>query len=109
MCHCNSTTLSSKQQQSTLQTTSRRAVQFKLDFDLCKLIEPLKLILPDLFTNDLYIADSLTQHTALLHNNDITSDDVTGRVGEVPVGDKKSDTSDDDVMLNSMGEPPDQW
>ena len=41
-------------------------------------------MLPDLFTNDLYIADSFTQHTALLHNNDITSDDVTGTVGEVP-------------------------
>ena len=84
--HCNSTTLSSKQQQSTVQTTSRRAVQLKLDFDLCKLIEPLKIILLDLLTNDLYITDSLTQHTALLHNDDITSDDVTGRVGEIPIG-----------------------
>ena len=55
-----------------------------LDFDLHKLIEPLKVMLPDLFTNDLYIADSLTQHTALLHN-----DDITGTVGEVPIGDKK--------------------
>ena len=98
--HCNSTTLSSKQQQSTLQTTGRRAVQFKLDFDLCKLIEPLKIMLPDLFTNDLYIADSLTQHTALLHNDDITSDDVTGRAGEVSIDDKKSDTTHDDVILN---------
>ena len=44
-------------------------------------------MLPDLFTNDVYIADSLTQHTALLHNDDITSDDVTGTVGEV--GDKR--------------------
>ena len=51
--HCNSTTLSSKQQQSTVQTTGRRAVQFKLEFDLCKLIEPLNIMLPDLFTNDL--------------------------------------------------------
>ena len=103
--HCNSTTLSSKQQ-STLQTTSRRGVQFKLDFDLHKLIEPLKIMLPDLFTNDLYIADSLTRHTALLHKDDITSDDVTGTVGEVPIGDKKSDTAHDDVMLNGMGESP---
>ena len=61
-------------------------------------------MLPDLFTNDLYIADSLTQHTALLHN-----DDVTGTVGEVPIGDK-SDTTHDDVMLNSKGgNPSDQW
>ena len=104
--HCNSTTLSSKQQQSTVQTTGRRAVQFKLDFDLCKLIEPLKIMLPDLFANDLCIADSLTQHTALLHNDDITSDDVTGRIGEIPIGEKKSDTTDDDVMLNSKGETP---
>ena len=63
-------------------------------------------MLPDLFSDDLYIADSLTQHTALLHNDDITSDDVTGRVGEVPVDDEKSDTSHDDVMLNSKGETP---
>ena len=46
-------------------------------------------MLPDLFTNDLYIADSLTQHTALLHNDDIPRDDVTGTVGEVPIGDKR--------------------
>ena len=104
--HCNSTTLSSKHQQSTVQTTGRRAVQFKLDFDLCKLIEPLKIMLPDLFTNDLYTADSLTQHAALLHNDDITSDDVTGRIGEIPVGEKKSDTTHDDVMLNIKGETP---
>ena len=70
-------------------TTSRRAVQFKLDFDLCKLIEPLKIMLPVLFTNDLYIADSLTQHTALLHNNDITNDDVTGRIGRVRISEKR--------------------
>ena len=81
--------MSSKQQQSTVQTTGRRAVQFKLDFELWQLIEPLKIMLPDLFTNDLYIADSLTQHTALLHNDDITSDDVTNTVGEVPIGDKR--------------------
>ena len=62
-------------------------------------------MLPDLFTNDLYIADSLTQHTSLLHNDDITSDDVTGRVIEVPIGDNKSDTSHDDVMLISMEIP----
>ena len=36
-------------------------------------------MLPDLFTKDLYIADSLT---ALLHNDDITDDDVIGRVWE---------------------------
>ena len=47
-------------------------------------------MLPDLFTNDLYIADSFTQHTALLHNDDIASDDVTGIVGEVPIGDKRA-------------------
>ena len=41
--------------------------------------------------SQLYIADSLTQHIALLHNDDITSDDVTGTVGEVPIRDKKSD------------------
>ena len=99
--HYNSTTLSSKQQQST-----RRAVQFKLDFDLCKLIEPLKIMLPDLFTNDFYIADSLTQHTALLHDDDITSYDVTGSIGEIPIGEKKSDTTHDDVTLNSKGETP---
>ena len=57
-------------------------------------------MLPDLFTNDLYIADSLTQHTSLLHNDDITSDDVTGRVGELSIDDKKSDTTHDDVILN---------
>ena len=77
----------------------------KLDFDLRKLIEPLKIMLPDLFTNDLYIADSLTQHTSLLHNDDITSDDVTGREGEVRIDDKKSDTTHDDVILNSKGKP----
>ena len=104
--HCNSTTSSSKQQQSTVQTTGRRAVQFKLEFDLCTLIEPLKIMLPDLFANDLYIVDSLTQHTALLHNDDITSDDVTGRIGEIPIGEKKSDTTHDDVKLNSKVETP---
>ena len=39
-------------------------------------------MLPDLFVNDLYITDSLTQPTTLLHNDDITSDDVTGSVGD---------------------------
>ena len=63
-------------------------------------------MLPDLFTNDLYIADSLTQHTVSLHNDDITSDDVTGRVGEIPISEKKSDTSHDDVKLSSKGETP---
>ena len=58
-------------------------------------------MLPDVFTNDLYIADSLTQHTALLHNNDITNDDVTGRVVKVRTSEKKNGTSHDDVMLNS--------
>ena len=43
--------------------------------------------------------------TALLHNDNITSDDVTDTVGEVPIGDKKSDTTHDDVMLNSKGKP----
>ena len=41
-------------------------------------------MLLDLFVNDLYIADSLTQPTTLLHNDDITSDDVTGSVGDDP-------------------------
>lgn len=97
----NSTTLSN--QQPALHTTGRRGIQFKLEFDLQKLIKPLKVMLPDLFANDLYIADSLTQHQPLLHN-----DEITGSVG--PVGDKKSDTihndEDDDVILNSVGETP---
>ena len=96
---CNNTTLSNKQQ-STLHATGRRGAQFKLEFELRTLIEPLKIMLPDLFANDLYIADSLTQHTPLLHNDDITGDDVAGR-------DKISGTThDDDVMLNSKGETP---
>ena len=57
-------------------------------------------MLPDLFTNDHYIADSLIQHTALLHNDDIT--DVTGTVGEVPIGDKRATLL---MMLNSKGKP----
>ena len=60
-------------------------------------------MLPDLFANDLYIADNLTQPTTLLHNDDITSDDVTGSAGSDPVGDMKSHATHDDgnVMLNS--------
>ena len=61
-------------------------------------------MLPDLFTD---VADSLTQHTVLLHNDVITSsDDVTGRIGEIPIGEKKCDTTHDDVMLNNKGETP---
>ena len=59
-------------------------------------------MLPDLFTNDLYIADNLTQHTALLHNDDITSDDVTGRIREIPIGEKKSNVE------HQRGNPSDQ-
>lgn len=95
MLHCNSRTTLSNKQPSTLRATGRRGVQFKLEFDLQKLIEPLKVMLPDLFANDLYIADSLTQHTPLLHNDDVISDDVT--VGDVPV-------DVNDVMLNGKGE-----
>lgn len=102
--HCTGKTLASKQQ-STFHTTGRRGVQFKLEFDLPKLVEPLKVMLPDLFANDLYIADSLTQHTPILHNDDITSDDVIGTVGDVPVSDKKSDTANN-VMLKNVGETP---
>ena len=95
-------------QQSSLQATGRKAVQFKLEFELHKLIEPLKITLPDLFANDLYIADNLTQPTTLLHNDDITSDDVTGIAGSDLMGDTKSHATHDDgdVMLNSKGESP---
>lgn len=105
--HCNSKALSSNQQSSLHATAGRRGVQFTLEFDLQKLIEPLKVMLPDLFANDLYNADSLTQDTTLLHN-DITNDDVTGTVGDVPVDGKESDTThdNDDVILNNMGETP---
>ena len=103
---CNSKTLSSNQQSSLHATTGRRGVQFKLEFELQKLIEPLKVMLPDLFANDLYIADSLTQDTTLLHHDDITSDDVTGTVGDLPAYDKKSDTTHDDVILNNVGKIP---
>ena len=102
--HCTSKAAMATKQQSTVHTsTGRRGVQLKLEFDLSKLIEPLRVMLPDLFANDVYIADSLTQQTALLHNDDMTSDDVTGRVGEVPpVADNEKDASHD-VMLKSMG------
>ena len=49
-------------------------------------------MLPDLFVNDLYITDSLAQPTTLLHNDDITGDDVTGSVGNDP----RNDTTYDD-------------
>ena len=62
---------SSNKQQSSLQATGRRSVQ---GFEF---IELLKIMLLDLFVNNLYIADSLTQPTTLLHNDVITSDDVT--------------------------------
>ena len=68
--YCNN---SSDKQQSSLQATGRRSVQ---EFELHKLIELLKIILLDLFVNDLYITDSQTQPTTLLHNDDITNDDV---------------------------------
>ena len=42
-------------------------------------------MLLDLFVNNMYIADSLTQ-SILLHNDDITSDDVTGNVKKDPWG-----------------------
>ena len=53
---------------------------FKVEFEHNKF---LKL---DLFVNDLHIADSPTQPTTLLHNDNITSDDVTGSVGGDPRG-----------------------
>ena len=92
-------------QESSIQATGRKGVQFKLEFELNKLIEPLKIMLPDLFTNDLYIADSLTQPT-LLHNDDITSDDVTGSAGSDPEGDTKSHATHDNGNVNSKGESP---
>ena len=46
-----------------------------------------------------------TTCSIVLHNDDITSDDVTGTVVEEPIGDKKSDTTHDDVMLNSKRKP----
>ena len=49
-------------------------------------------MLLDLFVNDLYITDSLTQPTALLYNNImISSDDVTGSVGDDPRNDTTYD------------------
>ena len=58
-----------------------------------------------MFANNLYIADNLIQPATLLHNDDITSDDVTGNAGNDPRGDTKSHTTHDDgnVMLNSKG------
>ena len=105
--HCSITTLANKQQ-STLHTTGKRGVHFKLEFDLTKLVEPLKIMLPDLFANDLYIADSLTQHTPLLHNDDITSDHVTGTVDNDPAVDMSDATHNDDgdVMIYSKGRAP---
>ena len=70
MLHCNN---SSNKQQSSLQATGRRSVQ---EFEHHKLIELLKIMLSNLFVNNLYIADNLTQPTTLLHNDDITSDDI---------------------------------
>ena len=106
--HSGNTTLSSTQQKSTVQTTGTRGIQFKLEFDLGKLVEPLKIMLPNLFANDLYIADSLTQQVSLLHNDNVTNDNFTGTVGKVPTDDKiKSDAATrDDVMLNNSGETP---
>ena len=83
--HCND---SSNKQQSSLQATGRRSVQ---EFELHKLIELLKIMLPDLFVNDLYIIDTLTQLITLLHNDDITSDDVTGSAGDDPTNDTNDD------------------
>ena len=53
-------------QQSSLQATGRKGVQFKLEFELHKLIEPLKSMLPDLFANDLYIADNLQHYSIMM-------------------------------------------
>ena len=103
---CNTTTLPNK---TTVHATNRRSVQFKLEFNLTKLVEPLKIMLPDLFANDLYIADSLTQHTPLLHNDDINSDDVIGTAENNPMGHTQSDATHSDggdIMLNSKGETP---
>jgi len=101
--HSSNTTLSNKQQKSTVQIPSRRGAQFKLEFDLGKLVEPLKVMLPDLFANDLHIADSLTQQVSLLQNDDVT---VTAR--ELPTDDKiKSDAAThDDIAFNNNGETP---
>ena len=67
-------------------------------------------MLPDLFANDLYIANSLTQHTPLLHNDDIANDDVTVTAGNSNLmGHEQSDAThsdEGDVMLNSKGETP---
>ena len=49
-------------------------------------------MLLDLFVNELYIAGSPTQPKTLLHNDDITSDDVTGSVEDDP----RNDTTYDD-------------
>ena len=101
--HSSNATLSNEQQKSTVQITSRRGAQFKLEFDLGKLVEPLKVMLPDLFANDLHIADSLTQQVSLLQNDDVT---VTAR--ELPTDDKiKSDAAThDDVAFNNNRETP---
>lgn len=58
-------------------------------------------MLPDFFVNDQYIADSLTQ-SILLHNDDIIGDDVTGSIGN-DCGVTQSDTTHDNIMLNSKG------
>jgi len=72
---------------------SRKGVQLRLEFNLTKLVEPLKVMLPNLFTNDMYIADSLSQHPPVLHS-------VVSGNGDVPTEDS-NDIIHDDVIANN--------
>ena len=87
-------TLSSQDKQQ-FQVASRKGVQLRLEFNLNKLVEPLKLMLPDLFINDLYIADSLSQHAPVLHRS------VSGD-GDVPTEDGNDVINDDVIAHNSV-------
>ena len=87
-------TLSSQDEQQ-FQVASRKGVQLRLEFNLNKLVEPLKLMLPDLFINDLYIADSLSQHAPVLHRS------VSGD-GDVPTEDGNDVINDDIIAHNSV-------
>ena len=83
----------STQDEQQFQIANRKGVQLRLEFNLSKLVEPLKLMLPDLFTNDLYIADSLSQHPPVLHS-------VVSDAGDVPTEDN-NDVIHDDVIANN--------
>ena len=86
----------SSQNDQHFQIANRKGVQLRLDFNLIKLVEPLKLMFPDLFTNDLYIADSLSQHPPVTHS---TSSDA----GDVPTHDN-NDVIHNDVIVKSSVE-----